>query len=52
MSEVVRVVLASRSPRRRELLTLIGIEHEVRPADLDERREPGELPQPYAERLA
>ena len=29
----VRVVLASQSPRRRELLTLVGIPHEVVPAD-------------------
>jgi septum formation protein len=49
---VPRVVLASSSPRRRELLTLIGIRHEVRPADIDERVLPGEAPAVYAERLA
>lgn len=48
----VRVILASQSPRRRELLTLIGIPHEVRPADIDETPLPGELPVPHAERLA
>jgi|SRR5687767_5874790 len=47
-----RIVLASQSPRRRELLSLIGIPHEVRPADLDERVLPGELPAVHAERLA
>jgi septum formation protein len=47
-----RVILASQSPRRRELLTLIGIPHEVRPADLDETMRPGESPNGYAERLA
>jgi septum formation protein len=47
-----RVILASQSPRRRELLTLIGIPHEVRPADIDETWKPGELPVPHAERLA
>lgn len=47
-----RFVLASQSPRRRELLSLIGIPHEVRPADLDERVLPGEVPAGYAERLA
>ena len=47
-----RVVLASASPRRRELLTLIGIPHEVRPADVDERIHAGEAPAVYAERLA
>ena len=31
-----RIVLASSSPRRRELLTLIGIPHTVSPADIDE----------------
>ncbi len=48
----MRVILASQSPRRRELLTLVGIEHEVRPADVDERPLTGELPAPHAERLA
>lgn len=47
-----RIVLASASPRRRELLRLIGIPHEVRPADIDETVMPGELPAPHAERLA
>lgn len=47
-----RVILASSSPRRRELLTLIGIEHEVRPADIDESSAAGESPRSYAERLA
>ena len=47
-----RVVLASQSPRRRQLLDLIGIEHEVRPADVDESLVVGELPEHYAERLA
>ena len=47
-----RVVLASSSPRRRELLSLIGIAHEVRPADIDERALAGETPQTHCERLA
>ena len=47
-----RIVLASQSPRRRELLTLIGIPHEVMPADLDETRRGGESPASYVERLA
>jgi len=46
------VVLASSSPRRRELLTLIGIPHVVMPADIDETVWPGELPHAHAERLA
>lgn len=48
----VTVVLASASPRRRELLKLIGIVHGVRPADADETYSPGEAPAAYAERLA
>ncbi|MDP1861126.1 MAG: Maf family protein [Gemmatimonadaceae bacterium] len=47
-----RIILASQSPRRRELLTLVGIQHEVRPADIDESYLPHESPQPHAERLA
>jgi septum formation protein len=47
-----RVILASQSPRRRDLLTLIGIPHEVRPADIDETYEPGEVPREHAIRLA
>ena len=47
-----RVILASQSPRRRELLTLVGIAHEVKPADIDERYLPGEAPRAHAERLA
>ena len=49
---MIPVILASSSPRRRELLTLIGLDHEVRPADVDETLLPGEIPWAYAERLA
>jgi septum formation protein len=48
----VRIILASQSPRRRELLTLIGLAHDVMPADLDETVWPGEEPVAHAERLA
>jgi septum formation protein len=48
----VRVILASQSPRRRELLSLVGITHEVRPADIDESVGPDEAPVPHCERLA
>ena len=47
-----RVILASQSPRRRELLTLIGVSHEVRPADIDETFLAGETPVGHVERLA
>ena len=52
MGEPVRVVLASQSPRRRELLSLIGIAHDVRPSSIDESHRPHESPREYAERLA
>jgi septum formation protein len=48
----VPVILASQSPRRRELLTLVGIRHDVRPANIDERLLDGESPRAYVERLA
>ena len=51
MSEC-RVVLASASPRRRQLLNLIGIAHEVRPANIDETMRVRETPRRHAERLA
>jgi nucleoside triphosphate pyrophosphatase len=51
MSEC-RVILASASPRRRELLNLVGIPHEVRPANIDETIRPRETPRRHAERLA
>ena len=47
-----RVILASQSPRRQQLLTLVGIAHEVQPADIDERYLPDEMPGDHAERLA
>jgi len=47
-----RVILASQSPRRRELLALIGITHEVMPADIDETVGANEEPVPHCERLA
>ena len=48
----VRVVLASASPRRLELLRRIGIEPEVRPADADETPLPDEDPEALVARLA
>jgi len=47
-----KLVLASASPRRRELLTTAGIAHEVRPADIDESLHAGETPEAYVARLA
>ena len=50
--EDTSVVLASASPRRRELLDLIGIRHSVDPADIDESIHGAELPATHVERLA
>ena len=50
--EQPRIVLASASPRRRELLDLVGIRHTVVPADIDESMVGVELPDAHAERLA
>jgi septum formation protein len=46
------VILASASPRRRELLLLVGIAHKVQPMDIDESYLEGETPRQHAERLA
>jgi septum formation protein len=47
-----RILLASASPRRRQLLELCGFELECVPARLDERSQPGEAPRDMAIRLA
>ncbi len=47
-----RLILASASPRRRELLTQAGLDFEVRAADIDETPLPGEAAAAYVERLA
>jgi septum formation protein len=46
------LVLASGSPRRRELLERLGLAFEVRPADVDEALLPGEAPEELVRRLA
>lgn len=48
----MRLILASASPRRAELLTAAGFSFEVRAADVDERVRPGEAPDDYVRRLA
>jgi septum formation protein len=47
-----RILLASASPRRRELLVQLGLAFEVAAPDVDETPLPGEAPQPYVGRLA
>ena len=48
----MRLVLASRSPRRADLLTSAGYDFEVAPADIDERLLDGETPAAHVRRLA
>jgi septum formation protein len=45
------IVLASRSPRRSQLLCQIGVPHEVLAVDFDEARLPGEAPRDYVLRV-
>ncbi|HEX8409561.1 MAG TPA: Maf family protein [Thermoanaerobaculia bacterium] len=45
-------ILASASPRRRELLGSIGVEFEVMPSHVPEVHQPGEAPDEYVARLS
>jgi len=47
-----RLILASASPRRRELLTQAGYVFDVEPAEIDETPRAQELPGAYVQRLA
>lgn len=46
------LILASASPRRRELFERVGVPIVVLPADVDERAHPGEDPAAYVTRIA
>lgn len=48
----MKLILASASPRRSELLGRAGVRFEVLPADVDERALPGEAARDYAARVA
>jgi nucleoside triphosphate pyrophosphatase len=48
----VRLILASASPRRAELLRSAGYDFDVQAVEIDERPKSGELPAEYVERLA
>ena len=48
----MRLILASSSPRRRELLAQVGLTFEVIPAHIDETRHALEEPTAYVQRLA
>lgn len=48
----MRLILASGSPRRLELLAQIGVvPEEIRPPDIDETERPGEKPRDYCRRI-
>ena len=50
--DLEKVVLASGSPRRREIMTAVGWPFDVRTPDVDESVRPGEDPVDYVQRLA
>ena len=52
MTVSAQVILASASPRRRELLEQIGVRAIVKSVDIDESRKPGEPVKEYVQRLA
>lgn len=52
MNTSTQIILASGSPRRRELLESIGLEFDVRTSDVPEERQPNEPVRSYVERLA
>lgn len=47
-----KLILASGSPRRRELLAALGLEFEIIKPDVDETQLPGEAPFTYVQRLS
>ena len=48
----MKFILASASPRRRELLSSIGLDFEVKPSNVPEVRQQGETPEEYVARLS
>jgi len=48
----IRLILASASPRRRELLTRLGVSYLCDPADINETPLAGESPEDYVRRMA
>jgi septum formation protein len=51
-TNIEMVILASRSPRRVDLLKQVGIDCIVLPADIDESVKAGEIPEDYVKRVA
>lgn len=52
MNNDTKIILASASPRRRELLQQIGVKFDVLPVHIDESIHAQELPETYVQRLA
>ncbi len=50
--QLPKIILASGSPRRAEILTAVGWEFEKQVADIDETELPNEKPDDYVRRLA
>lgn len=48
--DLVKFVLGSSSPRRRDMLTAMGMNYELIKPDFDEMQQPGELPLDYVKR--
>jgi septum formation protein len=48
----MKFILASSSPRRRELLASIGVDFDVMPSNVPEIHRPGEAPEEYVARLS
>jgi septum formation protein len=51
ISTACPLILGSASPRRREILSYLGVPIRILPADVPEATLPGELPVPYIERI-
>lgn len=49
---MIMLLLASQSPRRRELLASLGIDFQTHPVDIDESVQPSEAAETYVSRLA
>lgn len=49
---MIKIILASQSPRRTEILSSLGIKHTIQVADIDETPMDGELPGDLVMRLA
>jgi len=52
LSQSPSLILASASPRRRELLESVGLEFSIHVTDIDETRRDNELPEDFVARLA